>query len=95
VGDGDESLWAFDAFNKVHFLDVQPRSATVPVGRIVIFTITDRMNGNTPVAGASFGGLVSDVNGEVIYVGTTPGTRRVKAERSDSLRSPAAVITVA
>lgn len=90
-------MWAFDAFSKNYALEVQPRFATIAVEGIVEFTIT-AVNTNSgyrvPAAGANFGGLLADTNGKVVYIATSPGTKRVKAERSDSIRSPGAVITV-
>jgi hypothetical protein len=94
---GSELLWAFNAFNVNFFLDVSPRTATVDVGTAVVFTVTGK-DGNgdagTPIAGASFNGATTDANGQVVYVATAPGTYRIKATRSDSIRSPAAIITV-
>lgn len=91
--EGDEILWAYNAFNMVHFLDVQPRSASVEVGGSVVFTVTDGTTGNV-VAGASFNGVLSDAAGQVVYTAEQVGTFRVKATIESGIRSPAAIITV-
>jgi len=89
----DEILWAYDAFNAASFLNVEPRTASVQLGDTVVFTITDGSTGNL-IAGASFNGVVSDAQGQVVYTPNQVGTFRYKATRSDSIRSPTAIITV-
>ncbi|KAJ1307010.1 hypothetical protein OPQ81_007990 [Rhizoctonia solani] len=95
VAEGDSILWAFDAFNKVFFLKLDgPTSAKVGVP--VQVRVTD---GPTEVAvsGASIAGYpssISDTNGYATVTFTSAGTKKIKAQRSDSLRSNALAITV-
>lgn len=90
---GDNLLWAYNAFNANYFLEVTPSGATLSLGSVMIFTVTDGTSG-VPVAGALLNGLPSNGNGQVVFMATEPGTFRYKATRSDSIRSPAVVITV-
>ncbi|TVY64352.1 hypothetical protein LSUE1_G007094 [Lachnellula suecica] len=96
-GNGNSLLWAFNAFNANYFLEVEPQKATLSVGQTSVFTVYGH-DGNggspVPVSGASFNGEISNANGQVVFVATTPGTYRVKATRSDSIRSEQAIITV-
>lgn len=59
----------------------------------MVFTVTDGSTG-VPVSGASFNGLTTNALGQVVYVATTPGYYRLKATKSDSIRSPVVQITV-
>lgn len=93
--DGSDGLWAYDAFNKNYFLDVEPRTRTVAPGQTVSFKVVDGTNRGTAISGAIFNHQTSNANGDVLFTApTTPGVYRYKAERSDSIRSPAVVITV-
>jgi hypothetical protein len=101
AGPNDETLWAFDVFNKNYLLSVSPRSATLVPGQSITINVgAVDPNGGAPVpaGGASiFGGQITDSTGNVVYTvpaGTPPGTYRFKATRSDSIRSNAIVITV-
>lgn len=92
-----EILWAFDAFNANAFLRVDPPAVTLSVGQSHVFTVTasDGSGGTlSPLSGAVFNGLVSDANGNVVYLATAPGTYRIKATRGGAIRSNAAIITV-
>jgi hypothetical protein len=94
---GDELLWAYNAFNVNHFLKVDPPTSQVAVGSPVTFTVTgyDGSGGNSrAISGASFKGATSDSNGQVTVTFATAGTYRLKATRSDSIRSNAVTITV-
>ncbi|KAI0864386.1 hypothetical protein F4860DRAFT_463888 [Xylaria cubensis] len=95
VGTGDETLFAFDAFNKDVFLNVEPEYAVAEVGRgVVNVTVTDAMTGE-PQAGVAFGGLVTDADGSVnLPVPNTPGCYRFKATRDGALRSNTFYLTV-
>ncbi|KAF8334508.1 hypothetical protein F5887DRAFT_836085, partial [Amanita rubescens] len=88
----DDVLFAFDAFNKVNFLKLTG-PGYVHVGHPVILTVTDGQNGS-PVAGAEVNGQTSDANGHVSVTFKSPGTQKVKAEKSDSVRSAALTIEV-
>ncbi|KAF8808424.1 hypothetical protein BYT27DRAFT_7137375 [Phlegmacium glaucopus] len=88
----DDILFAFDAFNKAHFLKLTgPHTARV--GHAVILTVTDGQNGGA-VAGAVVDGNVSDANGHVSVTFTKLGPSEVKAEKSDSIRSNRLIILV-
>lgn len=92
--EGSDGLWAYDAFNKAYFLDVQPRDAVVAAGQTVVFNVRDGSTG-VRVAGASFAGQTSDGVGNVVFTApATPGTYMYKATRSDSIRSPRVQIVV-
>lgn len=81
----DHVLWAFDAFNKVHFLKLDgPKSARVQ--EQVTLTVTDGSTG-APISGATVDGRSTDAYGHVSIVFVKVGLKGVKAERDDSLRS--------
>lgn len=92
VTTGQDILWAFDAFNKVHFLKlVAPTVASVGVPFAV--TVTDGMTG-VPVSGATVGGATTNQAGVATITIDTPGVTVLKAERSDSIRSNAVDVSV-
>jgi len=88
----DDVLFAFDAFNKVHFLKLTGPGYAY-ADHPVILTVTDGQNGS-PVAGAEVNGQTSDANGHVSVTFKSPGAQKVKAEKSDSIRSDALMIVV-
>jgi len=88
----DDVLFAFDAFNKAHFLKLTGPD-TAHVGTPVILTVTDGQTGS-PVAGADVNGDISDASGHVSVTFTKVGPTKVKAEKSDSIRSNALPIKV-
>ncbi|KAF8992283.1 hypothetical protein BDQ17DRAFT_1312996 [Cyathus striatus] len=90
----DNALFAFDAFSKVHFLKLTgPNIAKV--GKPVTLTVTDGLNNNAPVAGATVEGETTDANGQVTVIFTSAGVIQAKAEKDDSIRSNALVVVVA
>ncbi|KAI3321321.1 hypothetical protein HD806DRAFT_205305 [Xylariaceae sp. AK1471] len=95
VGNGDETLFAFNAFNKVAFLKVTPEYAVAEVGSgTVTITVTDTISGN-PQEGVSFGGQYTDVDGHAtISVPDVSGCYKLKATNSDAVRSNAFYLTV-
>jgi hypothetical protein len=93
LAEGNEILWAYNAFNAVAFLDIQPRVANLKPMMSVVFRVTNGMNGK-PVAGASVNGVLTDQYGIVTYHATTLGNFRIKATKGDSIRSPVAVVDV-
>ncbi|KAL8832076.1 MAG: hypothetical protein Q9191_000498 [Dirinaria sp. TL-2023a] len=93
VKSGDHVLWAFDAFNKAHFLKVTPNVMTVGKGTSHTVTITDGTTG-LAIPDAVIGGVTSDSNGKAILTFSKTGTFFYKATRSDSLRSNALVVAV-
>jgi len=88
----DDILFAFDAFDKAHFLKLTgPKTAHV--GEPVTLTVTDGQDGS-PIAGATVDGDTSDANGNVIVTFGQAGLKEVKATRSDSIRSNQLTILV-
>jgi hypothetical protein len=92
VATGDEVLFAFDAFSKSHALALTG-PARVRVGRPATYHVTDEQTG-TPIAGASVNGATSNAAGDATVTFTAPAVTRVKADRSDSIRSNAVITTV-
>jgi len=92
VTEGQEVLWAFDAFNKVHFLKVTGPDA-IKKGKQAVYQVTDGSTGAT-VSGASLFGQTSDATGKVTVTFTSTGLKYGKATRADSLRSNAIYTTV-
>jgi hypothetical protein len=85
VQSGDDVLFAYDFFSKVHLLKlIAPGSANT--GQAVQVTVVDGQNG-APVAGAVVGGQVTGVDGGATLVFDTPGVHPIKADKSDSVRS--------
>jgi hypothetical protein len=98
---GQRVLWAFDAFSKAYFLDLQPAGAPVArVGGHAAFVVKDGTTGVAiagAVVGAVHGGMetaTSAADGSVNVTFTTPGLKTFKAERSDSIRSNGVTILV-
>ncbi|KAJ7768264.1 hypothetical protein B0H16DRAFT_1882173 [Mycena metata] len=93
VKTGQSILWAFDAFSKTFFLKLAAVSHTTKVGKPFLVTVTDGTSG-VPISGATvnvFGkgseSVVSDENGVASIVFKHAGVYKLKAERSDSIRS--------
>jgi hypothetical protein len=85
VQSGDDVLFAYDFFSKVHLLKlVAPGSANT--GEPVRVTVTDGQNGS-PVAGASVGGQVTGADGGATLSFDTVGVHALKADKADSVRS--------
>ncbi|GIZ44716.1 hypothetical protein CKM354_000790700 [Cercospora kikuchii] len=98
---GDEGLWAFDAFapNRV-FLSLSPAVAVVRPGETITVTILagNPNNGATiPASGATLGtGSPAGADGSVqLTAPTAPGCYLYKAERTNAIRSNALYLTVA
>jgi hypothetical protein len=89
----EEVLWAFNAFEAAHFLKLKKGKRGSNSVRV-----TDGMSGQ-PIEGATVGpinngpGATTNAQGEATVTFSTLGKHRVKAERSDSIRSNAVVIT--
>jgi hypothetical protein len=96
VAPGHEILWAFDAFNKSHFLKLAGAPAQANVGIPVTVTVTaengSAISGATVTDGTTT--ATSDSNGQAILTFITAGTKVIKASRTDSIRSNAQTITV-
>ena len=93
VNPNDEILFAFDAFNKDHFLKLTG-PGTAKVGQPVTFTVTDGHASGSPVAGAVVNGNTSGANGEVSVTFTQTGSTEMKATKSDSIRSNKVTVVV-
>ncbi|CAE6403827.1 unnamed protein product [Rhizoctonia solani] len=95
VAAGDTIIWAFDAFSKTYFLKLDGPS-TAKVGVPIQVRVTDGSSDQV-ISGASIAGYpssISDSNGYTTVTFTSAGTKKIKAQRSDSLRSNALTITV-
>lgn len=92
VGQGDEVLFAYDYFSKAHLLRLSaPQKAET--GQAVSVRVVDGQN-DAPVPNASVHGALTGADGRAVLSFGTPGTRRLKAERGDSVRSNAAEVCV-
>lgn len=92
VNQGDEVLWAFDAFAKAHVLKLAgPAAATT--GTPVTVTVTDGQDGS-PQAGAAVRGALTGADGRAALSFDTAGIYTLKAERADSIRSNAISLCV-
>ncbi|HEX4435574.1 MAG TPA: hypothetical protein VH061_02145 [Solirubrobacteraceae bacterium] len=88
----EEVLWAFNAFEKTHFLKLKKGKHGAGTVRVT--------DGSTeePIEGATVGpvdngpGVTTNAQGEATLTFSTAGKHRVKAERSDSIRSNSLVI---
>jgi hypothetical protein len=90
LNQGDETLYAFDAFSKTAVLRLAgPGAATV--GQPVNVTVTDSQN-DIPAAGASVGGATTGADGVAAVTFGEEGIYRLKAERADAVRSNALVV---
>lgn len=93
VKQGDQILWAFDAFSKVHFLKLSGPEL-VKTKEVYHLTVKDGLTDEI-ISGATVGTAVSDDNGVVTLTAPShPTITEFKAERADSLRSNKLVIAV-
>lgn len=95
---GDDVLFAFDAFNKQHFLKLTgPHVART--GQPISVTVTDGQNGQ-PIPGATVGpinntaSVTTDASGRADVTFQNQGLKGLKAERTDSIRSNALRVLV-
>jgi hypothetical protein len=93
---GDQVLFAFDAFNKQHFLKLTG-SHVARTGQPTTVTVTDGQTGQ-PIAGATVGPInntgsaTTDAHGKAQVTFQNGGLKRLKAERADSIRSNALLV---
>ncbi|KAF8603888.1 hypothetical protein BDV93DRAFT_523039 [Ceratobasidium sp. AG-I] len=98
VATNDSIVWAFDAFNKVYFLKLDGPT-TAKVGVPIQVSVTDGPFGDK-ISGASVAGTgasasgPSDVDGRVTVTFASAGTKKIKAQRADSLRSNSLTVVV-
>ena len=92
IGPGDELLFAYDTFTKLHALKlVAPRVAQV--GEQFQVEVTDGATGEA-IPGASVEGVLTGADGLATLSYPTAGMKQPKATRFDSVRSNAAPICV-
>jgi hypothetical protein len=82
---GDQVLWAYDYFNKLHLLKLAGPS-TANVGQAITVNVTDGGNG-AAIPGASVGGKTTDAQGNASITFSQAGARSLKAEAPNSVRS--------
>jgi hypothetical protein len=85
VQNGDQVLFGFDFFSKSHFLELSG-PATAQVGQPVSLKVVDGQD-NSAISGASVAGTTTGADGTATVAYSTPGDVRLKADRSDSIRS--------
>jgi hypothetical protein len=89
---GDEVLYAFNAFNAEHFLRLKgPHAATV--GHPITVKVTEGATG-APIAGAIVDGATTNSSGEASITFTHPGVEHLKAAKAGSVRSNGLVVVV-
>jgi hypothetical protein len=95
VGNGDETLFAFEASNTTAFLKVTPEYAVAEAGSgTVTVTVTDSTSGD-PQEGVSFGDQYTDVDGHAtITVPEVSGCYKLKATIPGAIRSNSFYLTV-
>jgi hypothetical protein len=92
VGPGDELLFAYDVFTKLHMLKlIAPQAARV--GEAFQVKVVDGASGEA-IAGAAIEGELTGANGLATLAYAEPGMKTPKATRTDSVRSNAASICV-
>jgi hypothetical protein len=93
VEQGDNILFAFDAFNKTYFLKLESSHKITHVGIPITVTVIDGKT-DKPISNASVWDQITDNNGHATITFTSSGTKTLKAERLDSIRSNAVQIAV-
>jgi len=86
-------LWAFNGSNTKGLLKLAASSKTALVGRPYSVKVTNGATGD-PVEGATVGDVSTDEAGVAEMIFKCSGTKRLKAEAPDSLRSNAVKVTV-
>ena len=85
VQNGDQVLFGFDFFSKSHLLELSG-PATAQVGQPVQLRVVDGQD-NSAISGAAVAGTSTSADGTATVTYTSPGVARLKADRSDSIRS--------
>jgi len=93
VKQGDNVLFAFDAFNKKHFLKLETSNYMSKIGSLIAVKVTDGLT-NQPIEGAIVGNQLTNSNGFATLAFNSLGMQKLKAERSDSIRSNAIAIYI-
>ena len=90
LNQGDETLYAFDAFSKAAVLRLAgPGTATV--GQPMNVNVTDTQN-DVPAANASVGGATTGTDGVATLTFSAEGIYRLKADRADAIRSNTLIV---
>jgi hypothetical protein len=92
VKNGDEVLWAFDAFSKTHVLKLAGPSAAT-TGTPVTLQVTDGQDGFA-APGATVNGATTGSDGKATLTFDAAGIYKLKADRADSVRSNALTLCV-
>ena len=92
VAPGDDVLFAYDYFSKAHLLKLTG-PATAESGQPFAVKVVDGQDGSA-ISGASVGGQLTGVDGTAQVTLSDRGDQRLKAERTDSVRSNALVVCV-
>jgi hypothetical protein len=90
LNQGDEALYAFDAFSKTAVLRLTGPGTAV-VGQPINVTVADTQN-DVPAANATVQGATTGADGVATVTFADKGIYRLKAERSDAVRSNALVV---
>jgi hypothetical protein len=85
VSPGEEVLWAYDMFSKKHLLELSGPHR-VRTGKAFTVKVIDGQDGK-PVSGVSVGGKKTNAKGVAKLRYRHIGTKRLKARKSDSVRS--------
>ena len=92
ITNGDEVLWIFDAFSKLHILKLSgPTAATT--GTPVTVRVVDGQDG-TAVPAATVNGATTGADGRASLTFANAGIYKLKAERADSVRSNSITLCV-
>jgi hypothetical protein len=92
IAAGQDVLWSFDAFSKLHTLRLAGPSAAL-VGQAVAVKTTDAATGE-PLADVDVRGSKTGGDGMTHLTFDQVGIYRLKAERADSVRSNALVVCI-
>src|SRR4051794_15285108 len=92
VKQGDEVVWAFDAFSKAHSLRLTGPGSTT-TGRQTVVNVRDAATG-APIPGASVAGAGTGGGGNAAFTLGNPGGYRLKGGRAGPGRSNALVMCV-
>jgi hypothetical protein len=92
VTDGDEVLFAFDYFSKLHLLKLSG-PGKVATGAAVTVEVVDGQD-DSAIADASVAGATTGLDGSATLSFDSTGVMTLKAERADSVRSNALKICV-
>jgi hypothetical protein len=92
VHNGDQVLWAFNAFNAQYFLKLAAPS-TASVGVPFQVTVIDGSTGS-PISGATVGGAQTDASGHAMVTIQSSGIVTLKASAPNSIRSNGVAVAV-